>query len=51
MFEVWDLHVEKILQLFCDTQELNNTFCLFAEMSVQPERFRGIHLGHFEIMF
>ena len=51
MFEVWDWHIEKIFQLFCNPQELDNAFCLLAEMSVQLERIVSIHLGHFKIVF
>lgn len=51
MFKVWDRHFEEILKLFGDTQELDNSLCLLAEMSIQPERFCGIHLGHFKIVF
>jgi hypothetical protein len=51
MFEVWNWYIENILQLFGNTQELDNAFCLLAEMSIQPERFASIHLGHFKIVF
>lgn len=51
VFEIWNRDVEEILQFFGNAQELDNTLCLLAEMSVQPERFASVHLGHFKIMF
>ena len=51
MFEVWNWHIKYIVQLSGDTQELDHAFCLLAEMSVQLERFVGIHLGYFKIAF
>ena len=51
MFEVWNWHVEEILQFFGNAQELDNAFCLLAEMSIQSERFASVHLGHFKIVF
>jgi hypothetical protein len=50
-FKVWNLHTKEILKLFCDTEELDNSFRLLTEMPVQPERFGCIHLGHFKIVF
>jgi len=51
MFEVGNWHIEEILQFFGNAQELDDPFCLLAEMSVQPERFASVHLGHFKIVF
>ena len=51
VFEVWNRHFKNVFQLFGNTKELDNAFCLLAEMSIQSERFGGIHLGHFKIMF
>jgi hypothetical protein len=44
MFQVWDRHVEEVLEFLCDAKILDYKLCLFAEMPIYGESLFGINV-------
>lgn len=44
MFQIWDRHVEEVLELLRDAKILDYKLCLFAEMPIYGESLFGINV-------
>lgn len=44
MFQIWDRHVEEVLELLRDAKILDYKLCLFAEMPINREGLLGINV-------
>lgn len=51
MFEVWDRHIDNVIQPPSRIQVLYDPVVLLAERLVDAQRFLCIRLGHLEVMF
>ena len=51
MLQVWDRHVEEVLQFLRDAKILDYKLCLFAEIPIYGESLFGVNVRHLKVVF